>query len=739
MSTIDKAGRSEHVTFCRICEAMCGAIAIVEDGRIVDVRADNDNPHSKGFMCTKGKAMVDVVYDSDRVLAPLKRVGGPGEFEPCSWDEALDDIARRLKAIVNEHGGNSFAAYVGNPTGFSTAGPAALIGLCRAIGGAISYGVNGEDHGADVAALALQYGSSGLLARPDVWRTDFLLMSGANPWVSKGSTISEPQIRKAMRGIVERGGRVVVVDPRRTETARHFEHVAIRPGTDAWLLLGMLRVMVNEGRVDSSFVRAHVSGYDRFVAVVRRVELAACASRCGVPAESIADIARGFAGTRSAAAYCRIGASTQRFGTLNNMLINALNIVTGNVNKPGGSMFGWGAIDFPKLAKAGGVDAYAPARNRSGLPQTLGTYPTQSLWRDITEPGPDRIRAMCTYSGNPVLCSGAGGARLQSALEQLDLHFSLDFYVNETNKHAHYILPSPTFYERQDIAVLGMALAVRPTIYATDKVIEPRGESRDEWRVFNEIGKRMGLGGAYSIPLLRWLARRGFNLNPIKLYDAAIRTSPVGDLFGLRRRGWSLKKLRHHPHGVALAEHLPAQKLEELLATPDKKIHLGTEEFVSEAFRLLAHTEDYEAYPLRAIGLRESRSQNSWMHNSPRLMPDSRRPTVRVHPEDARAAGVSGDGDLIEIESASGRITMGVTLTEDMSRGTVAVPHGWGHHGGWRRANAAGGANFNDLVSVEEGDIERLAGMSILSGIPVRIRPAGCTQAPADRVPVAGS
>jgi formate dehydrogenase len=708
-------------TFCRICEAECGVIATVENDKIIDVRADKDNPHSQGFMCTKAKAMVEVVDDPDRVLTPMKRVGGPGEFEPCSWDDALDDIADRLKGIVDEHGGKAFAVYAGNPTGFCTTGPVALTGLRDALGGSPSYGVNGEDHGAYVASLALQYGSSGLFMRPDLWRTDFLVMSGANPWVSKGSTISEPQIRKAMNGIVERGGRVIVIDPRRTETARHFEHVALKPGTDAWLLLGMLKVMIDDHLVDDGFLNAHVTGYGSFAASVGRVDLEQCAGRSGVPVDTIADVARGFASAGAAAAYCRTGASTQRFGTLNNLLINALNIVTGNINKPGGSMFGWGAIDFPKLAKAGGLDEYAPDHSRGGLPRTLGQYPTQSLWRDITEPGTDRIRAMCTYSGNPVISSGAGGARLENALETLELHFSLDFYMNETNKHAHYILPSPTFYEREDVPMLGMALELRPTIFATGKVIEPRGESRDEWTVFNEIAGRMGLGGAYSMAPLRWLAKLGYPVNPMKLLDAAIRTSPVGDLFGLRRSGWSLKKLRKHPHGVALAEYLPVQKLEKLLATADKKIHLAPPELLSEVDSLLGHVDSGE-YPLRAIGLREIRSHNSWLHNSPRLTPDSRIPAVLVNPGDAAAVGVSGDGEMIDIESASGTITMAVTLTDDMPPGTVAIPHGWGHAGGWQRANRAGGACSNDLVSTASADIEKLAGMSILSGIPIRIR-----------------
>jgi formate dehydrogenase len=721
-------GTTDHTTYCRICEAGCGLLATVTDGRITDIRADKDNPHSQGFMCTKPKAMLDVVYDQDRLLTPMKRIGEPGEFEPCSWDEALDAIATRLRTIVKHHGGSAFATYIGNPAGgFSSTGPSSAAGLAAALGSSSLYGVVGEDHGAYVAANALQYGSPALWARPDLWRCDFLLMAGANPWVSKGSVISEPQIRKAMTGIVQRGGRVIVVDPRRTETARQFEHLAIRPGTDAWLFLGILAVIIAEGLVDRQFIQAHTTGFEVLNEVVDKVDVEQCASRCGIPAAVIADVARGFGAAGAAAAYGRTGTCTQRFGTLNNLLINALNVVTGNVNKPGGAMFGWGAIDLHKTVKAAGDDTVGVKHTRSGLPVSMGQFPTQSLWRDIAEPGEDRIRVLCTYSGNPVLTAGAGGERLEAALEQLDLHFSLDLYMNETNAHAHYLLPAPTFYERADVPWISMVGAIRPSLYATEKVIEPRGDTRPEWQVFNEIAKRMGLGGAYPMKPLRWLSRIGIEVDPIRLQDAAIRMSPVGDWFGLRRKGWSLKKLRKHPHGVSLAEYLPVQDLEKILATADKKIRLGVAELVSETDRLFNHSEP-DAYPLRAIGLRELRSHNSWMHNSPRLTSDNRRPTVLVNPADARTVGIAADGQEVEIVSATGKILMQVTLTEDVSAGTVAIPHGWGHAGtgGWRRANAAGGVNSNALVSVADTDIEPIAAMSILSGIPVQLRlPSG--------------
>lgn len=716
---------TKQPSFCRICEAECGIIASVENDRLVDVRADAENPHSQGFMCTKPRALMEIVDDPDRVLTPLRRVGAPGEFAAVSWDEALGDIAARLKVIVRSHGASAFATHAGNPAAFDSSGTFALGGLREAIGSPWAYGVNGEDGASFVAAAGLQLGSAALLLRPDLWRTDFLLMSGANPWISKGSVISEPQIRKAMSGIVERGGRVVIVDPRRTETARHFEHVSIRPGTDAWFVLGLLRVIFDEHLEDAGFISEATTGADVLRGLTQRVSLDQCSDRTGIDAHTITDVARGFATAKAAVMYGRTGVCTQRFGTLNNMLINALNTVTGNLNRPGGSMFGYGALDLPKLARSNGSNAYGKVRTRTlGLPGAFGMLPTQSLWRDITEPGDGQIRALCTMSANPVLSSGAGGQRLADALDQLELHFSFDLYMNETNKHAHYILPGTTMYERADVPLLGLALEIRPSLYATERVISPRGQARDEWRVMNEIAKRMGLGGAYPLAPLRLLAKLGYEIPPEKLYDAAIRTGPFGDWFGLRRSGWSLTRLRkERPHGAHLLDHLPAQKLRKLLETPEKKVRLTPPEFSAEVSRLLSETDD-ASFPLRAIGMRELRSHNSWMHNSKRLVGDGRAPQIRLHPADAHLAGVAGDGDELVVESATGTIVMQVEITDDVSPGTVVIPHGWGHNGGWQRANRAGGASSNIIASAEPGDIEPLAGMSVLNAIPVRIRAA---------------
>lgn len=703
---------TEQFTYCRICEASCGLIATVEDDRIVDVRGDPDHVHSRGFSCTKPKAMLEIVDDPDRLLTPMKRVGGPGEFQPVSWDEALGDIAQRLGRIIDTGGPSAFATFTGNPATFSTAGTIAVEAFRTAIGSDWSYGVNGEDGASFAASMEILFGSAALNVRPDLWATDFLLMAGANPWVSKGSGVSEPRFRDALAGIVERGGRVVVLDPRATETAKHFEHIALRPGTDPYLFLAMIGILIRENLVDHRTVGRYTTGFADLAVVAAKFDVEFCAQKCGIPPDVIVELARDLANAKTATVYGRTGTCTQRFGTLVNLLMQTLTTITGNLNQRGGTVFGWGAIDPATVFDTTGTKTYGALRSRtSGLPAVFGLLPSQPLWRDITEPGPGRIRALLTYSGNPVLASGAGGQRLIDALEDLDLHFSLDLYVNETNKYAHYILPAPTFYERADLPMFAMASMIRPSVFASEQVISPRGDVRLEADVLRSLAVRLGLEDEYPAGDL------------LDLADHVLRTGPAGDLFGQRADGWSFRRLvDDHPHGASIAEELPIHDLDTFLATADRKVHIGAPELIGEAERLLTWADD-EAFPLRAFGMRELRSHNTWMHNSPRLMGKNRRPAVLVHPRDAQHAGVD-DGGLVEIESAQGAVVMAARITDDVKEGAIAIPHGWGHNGGWRLANSAGGANSNDLVSARDEDIEALAGMSILNGIPIRIRAA---------------
>ena len=323
-------------------------------------------------------------------------------------------------------------------------------------------------------------------------------------------------------------------------------------------------------------------------------------------------------------------------------------------------------------------------------------------------------------AGNPVL-SVPDGDSMERALGKLDLMVALDFYVNETTKHADYVLPTTTLYERDDVPIAFLGFFSQPFIQTTEPVIEPTGESREEWEIIDDLSKRMGIA-PYSIPALRASAKLGIRPSPKRLVDLLLRTGPNGDLFGARRGGLSLDKLRKHPHGLVLAEEIETGVLSEKVRHKGSRVRLAPPEIVEEMTRAEASNGDDPDYPLRLIGLRELRSHNSWMHNAPLLMRGGRVQALRVHPDDAAACGLE-DGGEVCVESKSGAVTVPVKVTDEMIPGAVALPHGWGHRGGWQLANEHAGANVNLLASSDPDDLERLAGMAYLNGIPVRLEP----------------
>lgn len=709
----------EKPTYCRICEPLCGMIATVTDGRLTALRPDGEDPHSKGFCCAKGLSMVQIVNDPDRVTTPLKRVGGPGEFEPCSWDEALDDIARRLSALRSTLGPKSIAFHEGNPPYFSFAAVMWGKTFLKAIGTPWFYGINSEDGASRVAAFKLLYGHIAHMPIPDVRRTQAMLVLGANPKVSKGSFIHDPHMPQHMREIVERGGRVWVVDPRRTTTAAEFEHVGIRAGTDAWFLLSVLNVLISRGLYDEEFVERWTTGFGFWTEAVTAFPPEVTEELTGVPADIVIDIAEHIGRADSAVVYGRTGTCTQRFGTLTNVLQDMINIITGNLQREGGMVWAWSPVPIGPITEAMKLATFDHVRTRvSNLPDTYGFLPSSALPEEILTPGEGQIRALVMMGSNPVV-TGPNGSKLVDALEDLEVFAALDFYVNDTNRHAHYILPTTTMYERDDVPIQFSNRYVRPALRITEKVVDAPGQAREEWVILNDIARRMGLGGAHGTAVERFLAKRGLAMTPKMLADLLIRIGSAGDLFGLRRRGWSWKKLAEQaPHGVVLHEYLPLKPLKKLIKTADGKIPLTHPTIVTEFLRLeRAHGDGAEdGYPLRMIGMREMTSHNSWMHNAARLMPPGRQHSIRINPDDAAELGVRS-GDLVSVTSPAGEVQTHATVTDEMVRGTIAMPHGWGHTGGWRRATAAGGATSNLLSS----EVEQASGTSVLNGIPVRV------------------
>lgn len=721
----------EIATYCRICEPLCGLIATVEDGKLVRLRADKAHPLSRGFACPKGIAFSEIQNDPDRVLYPLRKTAS-GEFERVSWETALDDIGARLRATIREHGRESLGWYFGNPSAFSYSHTLWMVGFQLAAGLKHVYSAGSQDINNRFVASELLYGSSTTAPVPDLDRTDFLLMVGANPVVSHGSAVSAPRIREKLIDIPKRGGRVVVVDPRRTETARLFEHVGVRPDGDAWLLAAMLQVIFEEGLEDVQALREQAAGIRELRNAVREFTPESTAAVTGLEPDRVRALARDLARAESAAVYGRTGSCLGRHATLVAFLIDALAAVTGNLDAPGGSVFGKELVAVSRLNARLGLIRYGKNRSRIGdFPDVLGTFPAAVMAKEITTPGPGQLRALFTSAGNPVL-SVPNGRELASALGQLDLFVSIDLYVNDTNRRADYVLPATTFLERDDIPLPFTALAPIPYTQYTERVVEPYGEAREEWEIIDDIATRIGVqpfavgpaspaGRLLSSLRARVPGGRLARLSPAFLVDLALRTGPYGDWFGLRRKGLSLRMLRRHPHGVVLAEHIDTGVLREVVRHKGGRVQLAPDEIVAE-LRTLRDLDADPDYPLRVIGMRELKSHNSWMHNVDALMRGDREHAARINPKDAAAAGLS-DGDRCRVTSAHGSIEVTARLTEDMTEGAVAIPHGWGHDGGWQRANAAGGANVNDLMSTDLPDVERLAGMSNLNGVPIRVEP----------------
>ena len=731
----------QKVTYCRICEPLCGLIATVEDGRLLALRPDKQHPLSQGRACPKGIAFTDVQNDPDRVLAPLRRQPD-GSFAEVSWDAALDDIAHRLQAVLDIHGGAAVGEYLGNPSAFGYAASLWSGLFMKRIGAGHLYSAGSQDINSRYVASKLLYGAATQIPFPDLPRTDFLFMLGANPLVSHGSAMRVPRVRDDLAAIVKRGGRVLVVDPRRTETAAAYEHVAVRPDSDSWLMLSLLHVVFAEGLEDRTAIATQTTGIDTLRALCADFPPEDTALRTGVPAQTVRALARDFATARTAVAYGRTGACLGHHGTLVSFLIDALNVVTGNLDRPGGALMSHQVIPVEDMGERSGAFGYNSKRSRIGdFPDVFGSFPAALIADEITTPGPGQLRALFVFAGNPVL-SVPNSTALDAALGTLDLMVSLDLYVNETNRHADYILPGTTFLERDDMPMAYAACCPTVFLQAAEPVLAPYGQARPEWEVFEELAARMGLSLIATGPLarlnpvLRWLEARGLRLTPQKMMNALLRIGPYGDRYGLRRGGLNPRRLKENPHGIVLAEHAPHGVLADVVTHKGGKVRLDPGEIATEVARLGTAPGTSPQFPLAAIGIRELRSQNSWMHNSPTLMKGKRTQRARINAADAAAAGIA-DGDVARVVSATGAIELPATITDEVGPGTVAIPQGWGHRGGgWRLANSNPGVNVNELTSNRPEDLEALAGMSVLNGVAVRLE--AVTAVPADQTGTAG-
>jgi anaerobic selenocysteine-containing dehydrogenase len=730
----------EQATYCRICEPLCGMVATVEAGRLTRLRPDPDHPLSQGFACPKGIAFEQVHNDPDRVLHPLRRRpgGGPGDFERVSWETAMGDIVARLRAVHDEHGADAIGWYWGNPGAFSASHTLWLAAFMTLLRSPHLFTAGSQDVNSRFVASHLLYGAPLAVPIPDVSRVDLLVVLGANPLVSHGSVLTSPRIKEQLHAIVGRGGRVVVIDPRRSETARAFEWLPVTPDGDAWLLLSLLHVLFEEGLADEGALARQASGAERLRALAAPFAPEATAPHSGVEAAAVRELARALATTPRAALYGRTGTCLGRHGTLVSFLLDAVNLAAGGLDREGGAMYGTLGVPGERLLNALALRlvpiGYDHRRSRLGdFPEVLGSEPAALMAKEIATPGPGQIRALFVSAGNPVL-SVPNGDELEEALQRLDLCVSLDLYVNETNAHADYVLPATTMYERADFPLPFQTYLTTPFRQATAAVVPPAGEAREEWEVIDELmrGLARRTPGFAALQLVRRaLALAGRRLEPRLLLDAVVRLAEGGDRFGLRRGGLTLRRLlERHPHGTVLRPHLRAGVLRDVVLHRDRRVALDQPAIAREVEDLRARAEAGAdaTFPLRLIGMRELRSENSWMHNAPLLLRGGRRQRARMHPADAAALGLE-EGATVRLVSRHGAIELPLALTDELKQGVVAVPHGWGHKGtgGWRRANAAargGGVNVNLLMSSAPEDLERLAGMAHLNGVPIRAEAA---------------
>ncbi|MEV6252724.1 molybdopterin-dependent oxidoreductase [Nocardia sp. NPDC051911] len=699
---------------CNLCEAICGIEITIEGGRAVGVRGDRDDPLSRGHVCPKSVAMTDVHSDPDRLRRPLRKIDG--EWVEVDWSEAINAAARGLAQARRRHGANAVAVYLGNPSvhslGAMTHG-SAFASLLRTHN---HFSASSVDQLPHQVVSALLYGHQFLLPEPDLDRTQHLLMFGANPRASNGSLMTAPDMARRLREIRERGGRVTVIDPRRTETAADAdEHVFIRPGTDAAVLLAMVHVVLRDR---APRLPDYITGADALRDAVAEFTPEAAGRFSGVPAATITRLAHSFADAGPAACYGRFGVSTQRHGTVCQWAIQVLNIITGNLGREGGTLFTDPAIDMTRLLSPG---HFGRRRSRvRGLPSFAGEFPVAALAEEITTPGQGQVRALLTIAGNPVLSTPAGAA-LGTALGGLDFMVAVDFYLNETTRHADVILPPTSALERDHYDLVFRSFAVRNTAKYSPAVLpKPRG-ARHDWEIFRDLGSayQRHLGGGRMRVLRRRLSR------PAVATEIRLRTPPrrlVDLLLRTGRYKLSVRRLLAHPAGLDLGPLRPG--VEHRLRTPDRRLHLVPPEIADALDTLRSDLGTAPADPgsLLLIGRRHLRSNNSWMHNYARLVAGPQRHHLLMHPADAARLGLA-DGPAV-LRSRTGAVRVDVRQTTDIMAGTVSLPHGYGHAAAESRLSVASrvaGASANDVT--DPLFLDTVSGNAALNGIPVTVEP----------------
>jgi anaerobic selenocysteine-containing dehydrogenase len=727
---------------CPLCEATCGLELTIRDETVIRIRGDRDDVFSRGFICPKGSTLRQLHDDPDRVRVPIVRSGDG--WEEVSWEAAFVMVESGLLPILDQHGPHAVAAYLGNPNVHTMAGPLYNKPLLKALGTKNIFSASTVDQMPKHVSSGLMFGHPDSIPVPDLDRTDYLLMLGADPLVSNGSLATAPDWPGRIQALQDRDGKLVVVDPRRSRTAREAdEHLFVRPGTDALLLLAIVAVLFEEDLTSLGRMAEMTNGVEEVASLATRFSPEAVADHCEVPAEVIRRIARELAAAPTAVVYGRVGTHTVEFATVASWLVDVINVLIGGLDEPGGAMFPLAAhARPPRLGRPFRTGRWT-SRVR-GLDEVRGELPVATLADEIETPGEDRVRALVTVAGNPVL-STPNGARLDRALASLDFMVSVDLYVNETTRHADIILPPPPPFSRGHYDFAFYQLSVRNIANYSPPTLSTNGEM-NEWEILTRLALVASGQGAAADPMLAdaWgiattvnqaindpgspisgrdpeeiLGHLNQNQGPERILDYLVRTGPYGDRFGENPDGLSLAKLVDHPHGIDLG---PLQsRLPELLTTASGKIELAPARIMDDAARLAGTLDEPPADGLLLVGRRHLRSNNSWMHNLEILVKGKERCTVQMHPHDAEAAGAM-DGEEVRVSNSTGAVTVRVEVTEDIMPGVVSIPHGWGHDVPGTRLSVAAqrpGVNSNLLASSEV--LDALSGNAVLNAIPVTV------------------
>jgi anaerobic selenocysteine-containing dehydrogenase len=727
-------------TVCPLCEATCGLLVTIDGDRVVGVRGDADDPFSGGFACPKGLAIGELHHDPDRLRAPL--VDGL----PATWDEAWGAVHDRFTAAVHRHGHERLGIYLGNPNVHTLAGQLYAGAVIRALRTRNVFTASTVDQMPKQVACLLMYGDALSVPVPDVDRTDLLLVLGADPLTSNGSLMTAPDMPGRLRALRRRGGRLVVVDPRTSRTARAADlHLPIRPGTDAFLLAALAHVLLEEGLAADP--GAHVRGVEALPGALSPFAPDAVAGVTGLRPDAVRALARDLAAAPSAAVYGRVGTTTTRFGTLTSWLADVVTLLTGNLDRPGGCLF--------PLAPAGQRNSSPASRPRTprlgryrttvrGLPEVLGELPSAAMAEEVAA---GNVRGLVTIAGNPALSVPDAG-RLDRALAGLDVMVSVDCYLNETTRHADVVLPVPSPLERAHFDLTFTQLAVRNVAHLSGPVLS--GDVPPEWQTLARLAAVLGGAGprpepdAVDVALLEGMVRPhveaeaspvhgrdvadllaalGDRRGELRLLDALLRLGPYGEGFGADPDGLTLERVAAHPHGMDLGPLAP--RLPGVLRTPSGLVEAAPEPLVADLARLRAALDE-PTDGLLLVGRRHLRSNNSWGHNVPSLVTGSNRCTLHVNPTDARTLAVV-DGGRAVVTTRVGAVEVDVEVTDRVAPGVVSLPHGWGHDvPGTRQkvASSVAGANSNVLTPP---DVDPLSGTAVLNGIPVTVAPAPAT------------